>query len=86
MRIPQAARFQGWPIRSGNSASIEFLDQLRRGAVIPPQLFAPLLGLVGQQRAPSCAGRQLAQIDNLHGTGTQSLARSVHNHFYHIIR
>ena len=71
---------------AGEGARIdEFFDQFRRGAVIPAQLFPPLLRLLGQQGF-ELPGRQLPQIDNLHGTGTRPLARSVHNHFYHIIQ
>ena len=70
---------------AGEGARVdELLDQLRRGAVIPAQFFPPLLRLFGEQGF-ELPGRQLPQIDNLHGTGTQPLARSVHNHFYHII-
>src|SRR4029077_11661985 len=63
----------------------ELLDQLRRGAVIPAQLFPPLLRLFGEQWL-ELPGGQLAQIDNLHGSDTRPSARSVHNHFYHIIQ
>jgi hypothetical protein len=44
-----------------------------------------LLRLFGEQWL-ELPGGQLAQVDYLHGSDTQSLARSVHNHFYHIIQ
>src|ERR1700722_15771090 len=78
----RASIFQDGGTGEGTSID-EFLDQFGRGAVIPAQLFAPLLRLLGQQWF-ELPGRQLSQIDNLHGTGTQPLARSVHSHFYHI--